>query len=51
MIAARMGRDRKRKLRRDWERVKLGVMREGSRPSFASMTICVCVCWRPAMPT
>jgi len=25
MIAARMGRDRKRKLRRDWERVKIGV--------------------------
>jgi ribA/ribD-fused uncharacterized protein len=28
MLAARWGRDRRRKLRRDWERAKLGVMRE-----------------------
>ena len=28
MIAARMGRDRKKKLRRDWESVKVGIMRE-----------------------
>ena len=34
MIAARMGRDRKRKLRRDWERVKLGVMREAVEAKF-----------------
>jgi len=27
MLAARMGRDRKRKLRRDWESVKVSVMR------------------------
>ena len=27
MIAARLGRDRKKKLRRDWESVKVGVMR------------------------
>jgi N-glycosidase YbiA len=34
MIAARMGRDRKRKLRRDWERVKLVVMREAVEAKF-----------------
>jgi hypothetical protein len=34
MIAARMGRDRKRKLRRDWERVKVGVMREAVEAKF-----------------
>ena len=34
MIAARMGRDRKRKLRRDWERVKLGIMREAVEAKF-----------------
>jgi ribA/ribD-fused uncharacterized protein len=34
MIAALMGRDRKRKLRRDWERVKVGVMREAVEAKF-----------------
>jgi N-glycosidase YbiA len=34
MIAARMGRDRKRKLRRDWESVKIGVMREAVVAKF-----------------
>jgi N-glycosidase YbiA len=34
MLAARMGRDRKRKLRRDWERVKVGVMREAVEAKF-----------------
>ncbi|HLL22861.1 MAG TPA: NADAR family protein [Kofleriaceae bacterium] len=34
MIAAQMGRDRKRKLRRDWERVKVGVMREAVEAKF-----------------
>ena len=34
MIAARMGRDRKRKLRRDWERVKVGIMREAVEAKF-----------------
>src|SRR5262245_13708599 len=34
MIAARKGRDRKRPLRRDWERVKDGVMREALRAKF-----------------
>ncbi|MDX2092821.1 MAG: NADAR family protein [Kofleriaceae bacterium] len=34
MIAARMGRDRKRKLRRDWESVKVGVMREAVEAKF-----------------
>jgi ribA/ribD-fused uncharacterized protein len=34
MIAARFGRDRKRKLRRDWERVKVGVMREAVEAKF-----------------
>jgi ribA/ribD-fused uncharacterized protein len=29
-----MGRDRKRKLRRDWERVKIGVMREAVEAKF-----------------
>jgi ribA/ribD-fused uncharacterized protein len=33
-VAARMGRDRKRKLRRDWERVKVGVMREAVEAKF-----------------
>src|SRR5262245_40130399 len=34
MIAARLGRDRKKKLRRDWERVKLGLMREAVEAKF-----------------
>lgn len=34
VIAARMGRDRKRKLRRDWERVKIGIMREAVEAKF-----------------
>lgn len=34
MLAARMGRDRKRKLRRDWERVKIGIMRECVEAKF-----------------
>jgi ribA/ribD-fused uncharacterized protein len=34
MIAARMGRDRKRPLRRDWESVKDSLMREAVRAKF-----------------
>lgn len=34
MVAARMGRDRRRTLRRDWERVKLGVMRQAVEAKF-----------------
>jgi len=34
MIAARMGRDRKKKLRRDWESVKVSVMREAVGAKF-----------------
>ena len=34
MLAARMGRDRKRKLRRDWESAKLDVMREALLAKF-----------------
>ncbi|RKG89489.1 NADAR family protein [Corallococcus terminator] len=34
MLAARMGRDRKRKLRRDWESVKVAVMREALQAKF-----------------
>ena len=34
MIAARMGRDRKKKLRRDWESVKVSVMREALLAKF-----------------
>jgi N-glycosidase YbiA len=34
MLAAQFGRDRKRKLRRDWESVKLGVMREAVEAKF-----------------
>jgi ribA/ribD-fused uncharacterized protein len=34
MIAARMGRDRKKKLRRDWESVKVSVMREALIAKF-----------------
>ena len=34
MIAARMGRDRKRPLRKDWEAVKDDVMREAVRAKF-----------------
>lgn len=33
-LAARWGRDRQRKLRRDWERAKLGVMREAVEAKF-----------------
>ncbi|MHA7627947.1 NADAR family protein [Corallococcus sp. M7] len=35
MLAARMGRDRKRKLRRDWESVKVAVMREALQAKFS----------------
>ena len=34
MLAARMGRDRKRKLRRDWESAKIGVMRDAILAKF-----------------
>jgi N-glycosidase YbiA len=34
MLAARMGRDRKQKLRRDWESVKVGVMRSAVLAKF-----------------
>jgi hypothetical protein len=34
MLAARMGRDRKRKLRRDWESAKVNVMREAVLAKF-----------------
>ena len=34
MLAARMGRDRRRKLRRDWESAKVGVMREAVLAKF-----------------
>ena len=34
MMAARMGRDRKKRLRRDWESVKVGVMREALVAKF-----------------
>jgi len=34
MIAARLGRDRKSKLRRDWESVKVGIMRDAVRAKF-----------------
>lgn len=34
ILAARMGRDRKRKLRRDWESAKVGVMREALVAKF-----------------
>src|SRR4051812_3059792 len=34
MIAARMGRDRKKKLRRDWESVKVSVMTGAVRAKF-----------------
>jgi ribA/ribD-fused uncharacterized protein len=34
MIAARMGRDRKKPLRRDWKSVKVGIMREVVRAKF-----------------
>jgi len=35
MIAARMGRDRKSKLRRDWESVKVSVMTDAVRAKFS----------------
>ncbi len=34
MIAARMGRSRKRPLRRDWDSVKLNIMRDAVRAKF-----------------
>lgn len=34
MVAARLGRDRGRKLRRDWESVKVDVMRKAVRAKF-----------------
>jgi ribA/ribD-fused uncharacterized protein len=34
MIAARLGRDRKKPIRRDWESVKVGIMREVVRAKF-----------------
>ncbi len=38
MQAARMGRDRKKKLRRDWESVKVGVMRQALTAKFTQHT-------------
>lgn len=35
MLAARMGRDRKRKLRRDWESIKVEVMRKAVWAKFS----------------
>ena len=35
MLAARMGRDRKKKLRRDWESAKVAVMREALVAKFS----------------
>ena len=35
MIAARLGRDRKARLRTDWEHVKLDIMRKAVRAKFA----------------
>ena len=35
MIAARLGRDRKARLRTDWEQVKLDIMRKAVRAKFA----------------
>ncbi|QSQ11580.1 NADAR family protein [Myxococcus landrumensis] len=35
MLAARMGRDRKLKLRRDWDSVKVSIMREAVRAKFS----------------
>ncbi|WP_342378103.1 NADAR family protein [Myxococcus stipitatus] len=35
MLAARMGRDRKLKLRRDWDSIKVSVMREAVRAKFS----------------
>jgi len=35
MLAARLGRDRKHPLRRDWESVKIGVMRTAVRAKFS----------------
>ncbi|HEY1121628.1 MAG TPA: NADAR family protein [Haloferula sp.] len=34
MLAARLGRDRKKKLRRDWEAVKVGIMRQALEAKF-----------------
>ncbi len=34
MLAARLGRDRKQKLRRDWESVKIGIMRSAVSAKF-----------------
>lgn len=36
MIAAQLGRDRSRKLRRDWESVKVGVMRDAVTAKFTT---------------
>jgi ribA/ribD-fused uncharacterized protein len=35
MLAARLGRDRKQKLRRDWEAVKVEIMRQAVRAKFS----------------
>ena len=50
MTAARMGRDRKNKLRRDWESVKVSVMTEAVRRSSRSTTNSVQPCLALAMP-
>ena len=34
MLAARLGRDRKKKLRKDWEAVKVGIMRQALEAKF-----------------
>ena len=34
MLAARLGRDRRKKLRKDWEAVKVGIMRQALEAKF-----------------
>lgn len=47
MVAARMGRDRSKPLRKNWESVKEQVMRKALRAKSNSMQNCVRSCWQP----
>jgi ribA/ribD-fused uncharacterized protein len=49
MLAARMGRDRKHRLRRDWESTKVSVMREAVRAKFTQHADLTPSCSTPVM--
>ncbi len=50
MMAAQLGRDRKKPLRRDWEKVKDSICEMRCWQNFGNMRICKKYCWLLVMP-